>query len=73
MWPNPQETANLVTFSAEILNGKLNLCVVFTQEVPLRANMVAAPPPPPILRGDLKVLDQNNWEGPEQKIKLGGS
>ena len=71
MWPNPQETANLVTFSAEILNGKLNLCVVFMQEVPLRANMVAAPPL--ILRGDLKVLDQNNWGGPEQKIKLGGS
>ena len=23
MWPNPQETANLVTFASEILNGKL--------------------------------------------------
>ena len=22
MWPNPQETANLVTFTEEILNGK---------------------------------------------------
>ena len=35
--------------------------------------MVAAPPlpPPPLalpnFRGDLKILDQNNWEGPEQK------
>ena len=27
MWPNPQETADLVTFTGEILNGKLNsLC-----------------------------------------------
>ena len=27
MWPNPQETATLVTFIEEILNGKLNfLC-----------------------------------------------
>ena len=27
MWPNPQETADLVTFSEEILNGKLHfLC-----------------------------------------------
>ena len=23
MWPNPQETADLVTFTKEILNGKL--------------------------------------------------
>ena len=29
MWPNPQEIANLVTFSEEILNGKLHfLCSV---------------------------------------------
>ena len=29
MWPNPQEIANLVTFTAEILNGKLHiLCSV---------------------------------------------
>ena len=27
MWPNPQETAELVTFTEEILNGKLHfLC-----------------------------------------------
>ena len=27
MWPNPQETPNLVTFTKEILNGKLHfLC-----------------------------------------------
>ena len=27
MWPNPQEIVNLVTFTEEILNGKLNfLC-----------------------------------------------
>ena len=24
MWPNPRETANLVTFTEEILNGKLH-------------------------------------------------
>ena len=24
MWPNPQETADLVTFTEEILNGKLH-------------------------------------------------
>ena len=24
MWPNPQETANLVTFTEEIFNGKLH-------------------------------------------------
>ena len=23
MWPNPQETADLVTFTEEVLNGKL--------------------------------------------------
>ena len=29
MWPNPQETANLVTFTEEILNRKLHfLCIV---------------------------------------------
>ena len=28
MWPNPQETAELVTFTEEILNGKLRFCVV---------------------------------------------
>ena len=27
MWPNPQETADLVTFTEEILNGKVHfLC-----------------------------------------------
>ena len=37
--------------------------------------MLAASPPtptPPILAGDLKISDQNNWGRPEQKIKLGG-
>ena len=29
MWPNPQEAADLVTFTEEILNGKLHfLCSV---------------------------------------------
>ena len=28
MWPNPQEPADLVTFTEEIFNGKLNFCAV---------------------------------------------
>ena len=31
-----------------------------------------AAPPPLILGGDLKSSVQNNWGGPEQKIKFGG-
>ena len=31
-----------------------------------------SPPLPQILGGDLKISDQNNWGGPEQKIKFGG-
>ena len=34
--------------------------------------MVAAPPPPLILGGDLKISDQNNLGGPEQKVKFKG-
>ena len=29
MWPNPQETAGLVTFTEEILDGKLIFCAVY--------------------------------------------
>ena len=28
---------------------------------------------PPNFRGDLKISDENNWGGPEQKTKFGGS
>ena len=28
MWSNPQQTAELVTFTEEILNGKLIFCAV---------------------------------------------
>ena len=40
MWPNPQETADLVTFTEEIFNGKLNFCVqnkpfIWSYEAPL--------------------------------------
>ena len=28
MWPNPQETADLVTFTEEILNGKRHLLYI---------------------------------------------
>ena len=35
MWPNPQETAYLVTFAEEILNGKLHfLCSEYSISVP---------------------------------------
>ena len=29
MWPNPRETADLVTFTEEIPNGKLHFCAVW--------------------------------------------
>ena len=28
MWPNPQESADMVAFTEEILNGKLHFCEV---------------------------------------------
>ena len=28
MWPNPQFPADLITFTKEILNGKLHFCAV---------------------------------------------
>ena len=28
MWPNPQETVDLVTFTEEILNGKPHFCAM---------------------------------------------
>ena len=31
-----------------------------------------SPPPSGIFMQDLKISDQNNWRGPEQKIKSGG-
>ena len=31
MRPNPQETADLVTFTEEIRNGKLQFCAVLSQ------------------------------------------
>ena len=33
MWPNPQETADLVTFTEEILNGKLHFLCSATIEL----------------------------------------
>ena len=32
MWPNPQEIADLVTFTEEILNGKLHFRVVLIKD-----------------------------------------
>ena len=31
MWPNPQETEDLVTFTEEIFNGKLQFCTVWNE------------------------------------------
>ena len=34
MWPNPQETAELITFTEDILNGKLHfLCSAFDEGI----------------------------------------
>ena len=33
MWPNPLEIADLVTFTEEILNGKLHFCGVLLRKV----------------------------------------
>ena len=46
MWPNPQKTTNLVTFTEEILNGKLHfLCSEGeynrTNIVPFSTNQIA--------------------------------
>ena len=35
MWQNPQETVDLVTFTEEILNGKLHFfCAVILEQLP---------------------------------------
>ena len=43
---------------------------MLTMPTLVEPGMVAAPPPPNF-RGDLRISDQNNWGGPEQKIKFG--
>ena len=40
MWPNPQETADLVTFTEEIINGKLHFCAVILQSIRPTAHSV---------------------------------
>ena len=37
-----------------------------------QTSMVLHGSSPPYFRGDLKISDQNNWGGPEQKLKFGG-
>ena len=37
MWPNPQFPADLVTFTEEVLNGKLHFCAVLACDVLLRS------------------------------------
>ena len=38
MWPDPQETAYLVTSTEEILNGKLHFCAVYDNFNPMKKN-----------------------------------
>ena len=39
MWPNPQETGDLVTFPEEMLNGKLHfLCSAYCNKCILRSH-----------------------------------
>ena len=41
MWPNPQETGDLVTFTEEILNGKLHfLCSVTAKDLSTRRKYI---------------------------------
>ena len=35
MWPNPQETEDLATFTNEIPNGKLHFCALFLEMFPV--------------------------------------
>ena len=39
MWPDPKETADLVTFTEEILNGKLHFCAVPMETFPSKEYM----------------------------------
>ena len=41
MWPNPQETANLVTFTEEILNGKLQYLCSASWYIHLSLNIIS--------------------------------
>ena len=41
MWPNPQETADLITFTEEILNGKLPFLCSVRNEALNKENHVA--------------------------------
>ena len=44
MWPNPQFSADLVKFTEEILNGKLQfLCLYFTSRYVLRIRSFSGP------------------------------
>ena len=45
MWPNPEETSDLVTFTEEIFNGKLNfLCnvryLIFRDQISVRVYLL---------------------------------
>ena len=65
MWPNPQETADLVTFTEEILNGKLHfLCSGRCEQYPLdtgcklnvHKTFRRRPGPPSVLKGERHPL-----------------
>ena len=41
MWPNPQETADLVAFTEEILNGKLHFLCSESSAAAVRGEIIA--------------------------------
>ena len=41
MWPNPQENMNLVTFTEEIINGKIHFCAVYVLKKLLSTSFLA--------------------------------
>ena len=48
MWPNPQETADLVVFTEEILNGKLQFLCYGARDISVKHRV-------------FKVLYSNKW------------
>ena len=66
MWPYPQKTADLVTFTAEILDRKLLFCAVdpFQIDVPFLS------PPPENMGGYKKGIWNSLNKHPRFSLKL---
>ena len=63
MWQNPQETADLVTFTEEILNGKLQFCAVLDVFGMFCVRSIYVPCP-----GKTSEISFEVKENPEKKI-----